>query len=100
MFERHLILVTNTQPANYQARGPYGRQIQGGEMVSGNVGQGPSQGFYQFAEQGVQAHQFPQPYGSQQMALAASGEEQMRPATPRLDERASQARYVQFQQVG
>ena len=45
-------------------------------------------------------HQFAQPYGSQQMSLAASGQEQMRSATPRGDETASQTRYAQFQQVG
>ena len=122
-------LFTNTQPANYQARGPNGWQIQGGEMVlhPGNgmpLGRGPSPGSQnmttqspgvgmpqiqmmrghlgnQFTEQGlVQTHQFPQPYGSQQMALAASGQEKMISATPRGDETASQTRYAQFQQVG
>ena len=57
----------------------------------------------QLTEQGthlIQAQPFPQRRGSQQMALAASAQEQMRSATPRRDEAANQVRYAQFQQVG
>ena len=64
------------------------------QMMRGHLGN-------QFMEQGVHpVHQFPQPYASQQMAPAAFGQEQMRSATPRGDEAASQTRYAQFQQVG
>ena len=66
------------------------------QMMRGHLGT-------QLTEQAVhlvQTHQFPQPYGSQQMAVAASGQEKMRSATPRGDETASQTRYAQFQQVG
>ena len=121
----------NTQPANYQARGPNGWTHQGGEMVvkpanKMPVGQGfppgsqnmttqlPGVGTPQMqimrghlgnqpTERGVhlvQAQQFLKPYGSQQMALPASGQEQMRSVTPRGDETASQTRYAQFEQVG
>ena len=64
------------------------------QMMRGHLGN-------QFTEQGVHpVHQFPQPYGSQQMAPVAFGQEQMRSATPRGEETASLTRYAQFQQVG
>ena len=66
------------------------------QMMRGQLGN-------QLTEQGahlVQAPPLPQRHGSQQIAPSASGQEQMRSATPRADETASQVRLAQFQQVG
>ena len=82
---------TGSQNMTTQSPGVGMPQIQ---MMRGHLGN-------QFTEQGlVQTHQFPQPYGSQQMASAAFGQKQMRSATPRGEETASLTRYAQFQQVG
>ena len=64
------------------------------QMMRGHLGN-------RFTDQGIHpVHQFPQPNGSLQMAPAAFGQEQMRSATPRGDEIASQTRFAQVQQVG